>query len=309
MKKLKNDEKLKTLIAERNGIRNRLYDRFYNLFAASWEWEGFSREEREAIIRSLWNNGTISAFRISDELLAFTPYSPNDFNFYNAPVGATPIPGRSAPYIPTRSLNTGAVRLNQARGLDEPEIVLGWGQHTLKPIRHSLTDWIDDLVETEIAIRMNVNLQKIPFILKTNLQNESKLTNLVERMVLGSPAVSLGVDEVDSVDALSTGAPYLLDKLEERKDHLEKEILTFLGIDNLKEKPERMQGDEINANNAEININRDAILDNVKEWIKMVNEAFGTSYRIDAKTSARSLYENKEEKPDGDSESRENRME
>ena len=228
------------------------------------------------------------------------PYAPQDFNLYGTPVTAVPVPSRTAPYIPTRALSTSALRINSARGVEEPEIVLGWAQHTLRPIKDSLADWIDDLVELEMAIRMNIDLQKIPFVFKCTNQNEAKLRNLIQRVTYGSSMVAIGVDEVGSVDAMTTGAPYLLDKLEDQKERIEKEVLTFLGIDNLKEKPERMQGDEINANNDEININRDAILDNVKEWVRLEDEAFGTSHSVEAKITSQSIYEepNQEEKND-----------
>lgn len=302
MKKIKDDEDLRAIARERADIKRRLYERYFNLFASSWKWEGFAREEREAIIRSLWTRGTIGALRISDELLAYVPYAPQDFNLYGTPVTAVPVPSRTAPYIPTRALSTSALRINVARGVEEPEIVLGWAQHTLRPIKDSLVDWIDDLVELEMAIRMNIDLQKIPFILKSTNQNEAKLRNLIQRVTFGSSMVAIGVDEVGSVDAMTTGAPYLLDKLEEQKERIEKEVLTFLGIDNLKEKPERMQGDEINANNDEININRDAILDNVKEWVRLVDEAFGTSHSVEAKTTTRSLYEEPDQEEKNDDE-------
>ena len=300
MKKIKDDEDLRAIARERADIKRRLYERYFNIFASNWKWGGFAREEREAIIRSLWTRGTIGALRISDELLAYVPYAPQDFNLYGTPVTAVPVPSRTAPYIPTRALSTSALRINVARGVEEPEIVLGWAQHPLRPIRDSLADWVDDLVELEMAIRMNIDLQKIPFVFKCTNQNEAKLRNLIQRVTFGSSMVAIGVDEVGSVDAMTTGAPYLLDKLEEQKERIEKEVLTFLGIDNLKEKPERMQGDEINANNDEININRDAILDNVKEWVRLVDEAFGTSHSVEAKTTTRSLYEepNQEEKND-----------
>ena len=63
-----------------------------------------------------------------------------------------------------------------------------------------------------------------------------------------------------------------------------------------------MQGDEINANNDEININRDAILDNVKEWVRLVDEAFGTTHSVEAKTTTRSLYEEPKQEEKNDDE-------
>lgn len=303
MKSIIDEKSIRKVKEERDGITRRLWERYFNLFASSWKWNRFSREEREFIIRSLWDTGRISSIRISDELLAFVSYAPSEFNLYNAPVGATPIPNRPAPYIPQRVLRTGALRTNVARNVDEPEIVLGWAMHSLRPISDALKDWIDDLVEVEMAIRINTDLQKIPFAIKTTPQNESKLQTLLKRLIYGVRGLAIGVDEVGSIEALTTGAPYILDRLEERKDHLDKEVLTFLGIDNLKEKPERMQGDEINANNDEINLNQDAILDNVKEWVALTNKAFGTSYSVEAKRTSRSLYEkegeSKEDENDG----------
>ena len=78
-----------------------------------------------------------------------------------------------------------------------------------------------------------------------------------------------------------------------------REILTSLGIDNVAEKAERLQGDEINANNAEINLNADAITKGISKWCEDVSKAFGTRISLKPRrTETKSLYEGGEEKED-----------
>ena len=78
-----------------------------------------------------------------------------------------------------------------------------------------------------------------------------------------------------------------------------REILTSLGIDNVAEKAERLQGDEINANNAEISRNADAITKGISKWCEDVSKAFGTMISLKPRrTETKSLYEGGEEKED-----------
>ena len=53
----------------------------------------------------------------------------------------------------------------------------------------------------------------------------------------------------ENIMVIPTLAPYLVDKLQIQKQEMERELLTFLGINNTLEKKERLLQDETNSNN------------------------------------------------------------
>lgn len=276
------------IMRERNELAGWFRNRFMSLFASSLEWKGFTLEEKRFIVRQLWAEGKIGAVKTSTGIY-FTRVAGVGLNLYGSPTDAQAITLMSERFISSAIQQTDNVNLSGTLG--KGQIVIGHALPTLIPIEQAIKPWVDDLVDTEMALRTNAKEQNLSIAIEATQNNERKLRELVKRMMLGAHDLVIGVDEIESIKALMTGVPYLLDKLEERKDHLEKEVLTFLGVDNLKEKPERMQGDEINANNNEININQESILENLQDWVSRLNKEFGSSYSIEAKRVTASIYE------------------
>ena len=281
------------LLRERQRLRTWFRDRFFSLFYASLEWEGVTEEERMFIVRTIWDEGKVGAVRCDNGFIAYTRVANIGFNLYGSPTEGQPITLNGTKFVPWKPLENGNVRATDPE-TGEAGIVVGFALPTRKPLGQSIEPWIDDLLETEIAIRSAVDKAKMPYAIGATPNNEKKIADLVERVMLGSRKVVVGIGELDAIKAFMTDAPYICDRLEERKDHLEKEVLTFLGIDNLKEKPERMQGDEINANNDEININQKKILGCLSDWCGRVSAAFGKNLAVRPLKVARSLYEGEE---------------
>ena len=286
---------LERIMRERRDLSQWFKTRFMNLFSSSLKWDGFSAEEKRFVCQNLWNEGKIGAVKTSTGIY-FTRVASVGINLYGSPIDAIPITLQSDSFIKSAIGKTDNVDLSGRLG--KGEIVIGYATPTLLPIEQCIKPWVDDLVDVEMALRTNAREQNLAMAAKGTQNNERKLRDLIQRILLGAHDITLGVDDMDSIEIINTGVPYLLDKLEERKDHLEKEVLTFLGVDNLKEKPERMQGDEINANNDEININQESILENLQDWCDRMNSSFGSSYKIEPKKVAKSIYEGERDKED-----------
>lgn len=289
----------KNLLRERAELSSWFKNRFRSLFMSSLEWDGFTLEEKRFICQTLWLEGKVAGVRCKGDFIAFSRVANVGFNIYGNPTDGQAVTLNGDRIVPSGLLKTDNVQRGGERDEAAP-LIIGFALPTLLPIEYAIKPWVDDLVGVEMAIRTNTAVQNVPFLLKATQNNERKTGDALDQAMLGAHRLVLGVDEQDSIDVLNTGAPYLLDKLEQRKDHLEKEVLTFLGVDNLKEKPERMQGDEINANNNEININQESILENLQDWCERMNKAFGTSYSIKAKMITQSIYQERSGKETDD---------
>ena len=79
---------------------------------------------------------------------------------------------------------------------------------------------------------------------------------------------------------IPTVAPYLVDKLQIQKQEMERELLTFLGINNTLEKKERLIVDETNSNNQFIKMASDIGFKQRQLACEMMNEKFGLNVRV-----------------------------
>jgi len=87
--------------------------------------------------------------------------------------------------------------------------------------------------------------------------------------------------QLSQSDVLDTTAPYLLDKLQDHKNNLVNEVLTYLGINNNStDKKERLIVDEVNANNDIIAINLDLMFDLRERACKEINEKFNLNMTV-----------------------------
>ena len=79
---------------------------------------------------------------------------------------------------------------------------------------------------------------------------------------------------------IPTTAPYLVDKLQIQKQEMERELLTFLGINNTLEKKERLLEDETNSNNQFIKMSSDIGFKQRQLACEMMNEMFNLSVTV-----------------------------
>ena len=138
--------------------------------------------------------------------------------------------------------------------------------------------------EVEKSINANIKQQKFPWLITTTKNNEFSMKNLYNKIDNGEPII-YGSKEIDTdtIKAFSTNTPYVVDKLNQYRYELEREILTFFGLNNNFEKKERLLVDEVNSNNQFITSNVDIMLKSREDFCKEVNEKYGLNISVKKK--------------------------
>ena len=284
-------------VEERTRWTEHFRDRYLNMFLSKWKIEGATEEEDRYIKRTLYLEGKVSAWRATDDLVA-----PNGFNIYGTPLSGLPIKTMGATFFPDRPLSTYGVRNNEARGVEEPEIVLGYALPNKKSVFSQIEALVSERVEIAMTKATNRIGCKIPMLLLTTPENKKALQAFASDVLADEAIVSIGVTEEGGISCVNTGIPYLLDKLEAYDQNVEGKILSILGIDNSgARKMEREVVDEVNANNALINLCSVAFQNEVSGFLERVNGAFGTGYRlVDMMPEVDSFHDGEGEKKDGE---------
>ena len=143
------------------------------------------------------------------------------------------------------------------------------------------------LAQIDSTINTNLIQQKVPFIFATTKENEFTIKNLYRKMYSGEPAIfvdqSLLTNGELNIQSISCEAPYIIDKLQQHRFEVEKELLTFLGINTTIEKKERLLQDETNANNEQITLNVEIGLRERERACEQINERYGLDISVYAK--------------------------
>ena len=107
---------------------------------------------------------------------------------------------------------------------------------------------------------------------------------LYDKMYQGEPAIFIDKEmlkgEPENIMVLPVHAPYLVDKLQIQKQEMERELFTFLGINNTLEKKERLLQDETNSNNQFIKMASDIGFKQRQLACQQINEMFGLNVRV-----------------------------
>ena len=130
---------------------------------------------------------------------------------------------------------------------------------------------------------INLNAQKTPFVVLCDEKERLTFKNIMNQVhkfkyaIFGSKKLSL-----NSIDVLQTKSDFLLDKLQDHKNSLMNELLTFLGINNNNtDKKERLLVDEVNANNEFILVNIEHMYEERKLACELINEKFGLNITVE----------------------------
>ena len=155
------------------------------------------------------------------------------------------------------------------------------------PTDTTLNYYCTKLAQIDSTINTNLIQQKVPFIFATSKENEFTIKNLYAKMYSGEPAIfvdqSLLTNGELNIQSIACEAPYIIDKLQQHRFEVEKELLTFLGINTTIEKKERLLVDETNANNEQIMLNVEIGLREREKACEEINERFGLNIQVYAK--------------------------
>ena len=134
------------------------------------------------------------------------------------------------------------------------------------------------LTEAERTCDVNLKSQKFPLLISVDEKQRLMMENLYNQYNGNQPFIFGDKKQLDkdSVKAIQTDAPYVIDKITEYKKEIWNEALTYLGINNVSvKKKERLTENESSENNELVNLNLQAMLIPRIKACKEFNELFG----------------------------------
>lgn len=139
------------------------------------------------------------------------------------------------------------------------------------------------LYECDRTIDVNVKAQKTPVMITCDETQRLTMKNLYAQYEGNEPFIFGGKDlDLKKVQALTTGAPYVADKVHETKMQIWNEAMTYLGISNVSMvKRERLVTDEVSKNMGAVVMSRYSRLNERKEACKKINTMFGLNIDVE----------------------------
>ena len=142
------------------------------------------------------------------------------------------------------------------------------------------------LYECDRTIDVNIKAQKTPVMITCDENQRLTMKNLYAQYEGNEPFIFGGKDlDLKKVQALTTGAPYVADKVHETKMQIWNEAMTYLGISNVSMvKRERLVTDEVSRNMGSVVMSRYSRLNERKEACKKINAMFNLKIDVDYRT-------------------------
>ena len=141
-------------------------------------------------------------------------------------------------------------------------------------------DYALRMFEVENCIRVNINQQKFPWFVNTTPNSKKTMEEMFKKVMNGEPYILGSKDQIGNVEVLTLNTPYIADKLNEYKYELEREVLSFHGLNNNFEKKERLLVDEVNSNNDFIDRNVELMYRQRQLACESLNKKFGWNVRV-----------------------------
>ena len=157
------------------------------------------------------------------------------------------------------------------------------------------------LYNLDRIIDVNANAQKTPILIKCDETQRLTMLNVYKEYDGNSPVI-FGDKALNSngLDVLSTGAPYVADKIYQLKTQIWNEALTYLGISNINvQKKERLITDEVTRNKGGTIASRYSRLESRREAVRKINEMFGLNIEVNYREDFQQVGEDNEPEDPG----------
>ena len=251
---------------ERESIR---LTKYYQMLALNrYKWENLPNGiESRYIEQMLYDNGECAMFDHPDlGLCVLRSSSRENLNIYGEPTKLT-LSG-----------------FNEHRTIMMDECVRILNNDLGLPTLQHIVYYARRMAEIDDIIMQNLRQQRVPYLFATDENNALSMKTLYDRIYQGEPAIFIDKEmlkgEPENIMVIPTLAPYLVDKLQIQKQEMERELLTFLGINNTLEKKERLIVDETNSNNQFIKMASDIGFKQRQLACEQMNEMFGLNVRV-----------------------------
>lgn len=161
--------------------------------------------------------------------------------------------------------------------------VIIYDNYLHEPMWPSLCMFAQQLTNIEITKQINLRAQKTPVLILCDEKQRLTMENLYNKIDCGVPVIygSKNLD-IDGIKVLNTGAPYLIDKLQEDKINVLHEAFSFMGVGSLEiVKRERYITNEIQAANEGNVAQRANRLKARTEAAEHINDMFGLNISVE----------------------------
>ena len=158
------------------------------------------------------------------------------------------------------------------------------------------------LYNLDRIIDVNANAQKTPILVSCDDTQRLTLLNLYKQYDGNAPVI-FGDKNLNpnSLKVLTTGAPYVADKIYQLKVQIWNEALTYLGISNINiTKKERLITDEVTRNQGGTIASRYSRLEARRQACKQINDMFGLDIWVDYREDYQVLDTGNNDTVDGD---------
>lgn len=159
----------------------------------------------------------------------------------------------------------------------EEECILVMNNYQQIPTCSTIELFAKRLAEAQRTADINIQAQKTPILILTDKNQELTLRNLYAQYDGNSPVIYGDKNVLADIplNAIKTDAPFIANDIRTYMKDIWNDFLTFLGINNLDEKKERLISMEAGGNNELVNMNMESYLTPRKQACKEFNEKFG----------------------------------
>lgn len=171
---------------------------------------------------------------------------------------------------------------NYQKTLSPDNSVVIWNNYLHTNSIMQVIQYAKRLYNLDRIIDVNANAQKTPVLVQATEKQRLTMLNLYKEYDGNAPFI-FGDKNLDlnMLKAISTGAPYVCDKIYQLKTQIWNEALTYLGISNINiQKKERLITDEVTRNQGGTIASRYSKLESRREAVKKINDMFGTNIEV-----------------------------
>ena len=184
------------------------------------------------------------------------------------------------------------------RQLSDKDSVLIYNNQMHQNTEPMIWHFAERLWDLDRTIDINARAQKTPVLLQGTEQQQLSLQNIYmqydgnQPVIYGDPGMM-----PDAVKVLKTDAPFVADRIQELRNQIWNEAISFLGISNVAyQKKERMITDEVMRQMGGTIASRNSRLEARRQAAEEINKMFGTEIEVHFRENS----ENSEIEPWGD---------
>ena len=252
-------------------------ERMKKIALAMFDWVGLPESMNSRYLElTLYYNG--QAGLLYDDNYGFINTQVADSGYINIYGLPTKLNCYSYRYHDTRELYVP----NASREKNE-EVILVLNNYERIPTASTIQLFAYRLAEAQRTADVNIKAQRTPILIATDQKQELSMKKLYEQYDGNTPVIYADRNSninLEAIRAIKTEAPFIANQIMEYKREIWNEFLTYMGLQNLNEKKERLISNEVDSNNELVNMNLQSFLIPRKKACEEFNRKFGTNIDV-----------------------------